>query len=388
LALASQSGLRLWEVATGKERLYHPARRNPFYCIAFSPDGRTLAAGLGGIVRLWDVATGRELLPIPGQRDRIGFVRLSADGRTVTTLPGEAGETNPGGDTTLRYWDAHTGMELAPPPGQDRTFPAFDSLTGDADLSADGKTLASLGKDSAVHLWDVASGKELHKIPYEGEAVCQFSPDGELVLLRSRDRKARDGVPVRGEFWQVKTGKSLGQFETLFGPVVFSPDGKLLAYRSFTTVYIVDVSTHRELRRIETDAGAVQVITFSPDGKTLAGTGRRPPENRRPPPEIRMWDVATGAQKASLATEQFKEKHRWLDYKLVFTPDGKSLVTSDGRGQIFFWNAATGTLRLELATGQSSLIQLAFSADGDVMLTADFTTGLVWNVRELLKENR
>jgi WD40 repeat protein len=187
----------------------------------------------------------------------------------------------------------------------------------------------------------------------------------------------------------VKTGKSLGQFETAWGRIAFSPDGKLLAYRSsVTTIHIVDVSTHRELRRIGTDGRPVEVITFSPDGKTLAGTAMMPPQIGMPPPDIRMWDVATGAQKASLATEQLKEKHKRYIFHLVFTPDGKSLVTSNVLGQVFFWNAATGTLRLELATGQSALIQLAFSADGDVMLTADYTTGLVWNVRELLKENR
>lgn len=103
-------------------------------------------------------------------------------------------------------------------------------------------------------------------------------------------------------------------------------------------------------------------------------------------PGIRLWDVATSKEKPALDTDQIKKKQRsntlWL-----FTPDGKYIVTSN-IGQIIFWELATGALRLELATGLSNPWQLALSADGNVLLTAEGGTALVWDVRELLKGNQ
>ena len=376
VALASQSGLCLWEVATGKELWHRPAYQNQLSSIAFSPDGRTLAAGMGGLVRLWDVATGRELLPVPAHRDRIGFVRLSPDGRTVMTAPGVHGEDGPGPSATVfRYWDARTGMELAPPAGQGPELPPFESLRINADLSADGKTFAAPGNDRAVHLWDVASGKELRKVAFDGEGwagCCQFSPDGKLLLLQ---RGAKGGL------WEVETGKLLDELPTSAADHSFSPDGKVLASCLWPPegVRLLDTSTRRELHRLQTP-GKLGAFTFSPDGKTLAWVGRVRPE-------MRLWDVATGKEKAALAAGQPQGMREWNVVRLAFTPDGKWLVGGGVGGTVCFWDPATGALRQEVATGHSFVTELALSADGKVLLTADYETGLVWDVPELLKGN-
>jgi WD40 repeat protein len=383
LALASQDDLHLWEVTTGRE-LWHYGYPT-FFSVAFAPDGRTLAAGRDSMVRMCDVATGRELVPAPGQRDPIGFVRLSPDGRTVTTTFGLASEDGPNDRATrFRYWDARTGMELAPLPGQARTFPPLNHLGRDADLSADGKTLAVRGKDQAVHLWDVASGKELHRIAFEGEpGNCQFSPDGKLLLLQRFDHKALPDSFAKGGVWEVETGKPLGELVTGSAPHVFSPDGKVLATWWVSDgggVSLLDISTRRELHRLAAAGRPVGAFTFSPDGKTLVGICRQRPE-------IRMWDVATGTEKPALAAWKPDERPRLTVERLAFSPDGKWLVGGASGGTVCFWDAATGALRQEVATGHSFLLQLAFSADGKLLLTSDYETGLVWDVPELLKGN-
>jgi WD40 repeat protein len=374
VALASQSGLCLREVATGKELWHRPAHDNTLSSIAFSPDGRTLAAGKFGLVRLWDVATGRELVPVPAHRDLIGFVRLSPDGRTVMTAPGVHGEDGPGPSATVfRYWDARTGMELAPPAGQGPELPPFKSLRINADLSADGKTFAAPGDDRAFRLWDVASGKELRKVAFEGDGgCCQFSPDGKLLLLQ---RGAQGGL------CEVETGKLLGELPTCAADHSFSPDGKVLASCLWPPegVRLLDISTRRELHRLQTP-GKLGVFTFSPDGKTLAWVCRVRPE-------IRMWDVATGKEKAALAAGQPQGMREWNVQRLAFTPDGKWLVGGGVGGTVCFWDPATGALRQQVATGHSTVTELAFSADGKVLLTGDYETGLVWDVPELLKGN-
>src|SRR5262249_37825527 len=77
--------VRLWQVASGQLMLTaRGAGTAAAWCVAFSPDGKTLAAGLeSGEVRLWDVATGRERYRLVGHGGRVRFVGFHPDGRSL-----------------------------------------------------------------------------------------------------------------------------------------------------------------------------------------------------------------------------------------------------------------------------------------------------------------
>jgi WD40 repeat protein len=67
------------------------------YAVAFSPDGRLIAsAGDDRVVRVWDSATGRERLRLRGHHDSITRLAFSPDGRFVASC---------GSDRTVRVWD-------------------------------------------------------------------------------------------------------------------------------------------------------------------------------------------------------------------------------------------------------------------------------------------
>jgi WD40 repeat protein len=383
LALSCQNGLRLWEVATGKELWRLPIDGNQLFDITFSPDGKTLAGALISMVRMWDVSTGREICPIPEHRDGIGFVRLSLDGSTVTTegqaLAGVPGSGGPGKDApSLRYWQARTGMRMVPRRGEEHRFPPL------ADLSADGKTLVSWGKVNSLHLWDVATGKELNHVTYKGEvSICKLSPDGKILVLGIRERKASVvDDDVRLEVWQVGTGKFLGELEGHHGwvySVCFSPDGKRLASvgRKDKTVRLWDVNGRKELFKFPLGEIWTWTVAFSPNGLVLAGAGIGD--------EIRLWDLKLGKEMPKLSNKLVKKKHHSGVYAMIFAPDGKTLITTDNDGRIFFWDVATGELRLEWMAHQFRVSVLAMSNDGKILLSRGGTTALVWDVAELLK---
>jgi WD40 repeat protein len=94
LAAATEFGdVKLWDMTTGKTeaRVKGSAR-----CLAFTPDGQTLAAGGANGVRLWDVATQRERALFEGRGDKVNAIAFTADGRTLA-----AGCS----DGTVKLWD-------------------------------------------------------------------------------------------------------------------------------------------------------------------------------------------------------------------------------------------------------------------------------------------
>ena len=176
-----------------------------------TPDGRTLVAACSEpILRSWDVRTGRELRPLAGHEETVAFVRLSRDGRSAVSF---------GSDRTLRTWDVKTGKEISrlPRDKSDKLTEVF-AAADFAALSPDGKLLAARvknppGKPAAftVLLFDLASGKELHRLPgHEPWLVgAEFTPDGRTLVTWDDEQVVR--------LWDVATGEKSKQYSLAEG---------------------------------------------------------------------------------------------------------------------------------------------------------------------------
>src|SRR5262249_36343670 len=100
----TDNSLCLVDAATGRQRWLHKGGGNTLVVTAsFSPDGKLLATGGGDQpVRLWDVASGKERHTLPGHDGRILRLAIAGNGQTVATG---------GFDGTVRLWDPATGKE-------------------------------------------------------------------------------------------------------------------------------------------------------------------------------------------------------------------------------------------------------------------------------------
>jgi WD40 repeat protein len=140
--------VKLWEVATGKERASFALGVLPF-CLAFSSDGKTLAVGtdiagledLGsGQVHLWDLAAGTKRSVFAAHfNEPVAALAFSPDGKTLATG---------GAHKTVCLWDVTKQQRRA-------TLSGHEKRIGSLAFSPDGKTLATGSFDKTVRLWDL-----------------------------------------------------------------------------------------------------------------------------------------------------------------------------------------------------------------------------------------
>ena len=286
LATADSSGdetVRLWDPATGQP-VGAPLPAYAFGGLAFSPDGRLLATATDsvtdadhrGTVRLWDPATGQPVgSPVPvdptGQNNLLYGVAFSPNGKLLA-----AGD----GDGTAVLLDLVTGK---------RSSLIADASGGSVNgvaFSPDGQLLGTAGDDGTVRLWAVATGQPVGSpLPADtGENGSvngvAFSPDGKLLASADGDGTVR--------LWDVATGKPVGSpmitpgttsETTGAGEVVFSPDGKLLASADTDgTVQLWDPATGKPVgsplpASVAALNGIMFGLAFSPDGQLLATAG-------------------------------------------------------------------------------------------------------------------
>jgi WD40 repeat protein len=358
---ASSQFLQIWEVASGKQTLRGEVGR--VLVLAFAPAGKALATGdESGSVEVWSPDTGKRLRRhrrLPGMVGALVFpapdklLAVAWQGTQVSTWdltggrklssfrgPGKAHNTaaafSPHGRTLalggdngiISLRDPATGKEHKQLRGHTE---GIYSLT----FSPGGRTLASGGRDDMVRLWDLPSGKQravLSDSP-AGLPFAVFSPDGKTVATGGGNGQHR----VR--LWDAATGKEREPFPGHGSPVTsaaFSPDGRLVATAAWDRrdrmVYFWDHQTGRLLRRLRAHDDGVRALAFSADGKLLATAGWMQD------PDVRLWDLATGAPRGRLK--------RVGDVRLAFSPDGKWLA-ADAR-DICLWKLHTRKEALHL----------------------------------------
>jgi WD40 repeat protein len=335
------------------------------FSLAFSPDGKTLAAG-GRNVSLFDVATGREKASFKGGSP----VAFSPDGKTLAAASD---------NQTVKLWDLSTGKAKASfKAHQESSLSGIFSLGFSPDskfLACGTGTSASNGQPSGgeVILWDIATGRErpllrdpiklritarslsyLHKSEGVPKRVClklaalngkEFRTEEELdrelpsVLEKILDRNERTKYldVIRLEIRPVQEGL----LSWVMG-VAFTPDGKTLACGDVHgNVHLWDVQTRKRTKTLqkfnphgrEEDINGVYSVAFSPDGKLLAtGTLRG----------IKLWNVQTGENVAGL------NRPLGTVWSVVFSPDGKTVASAGSKTVIGMRDPREGdpTLRL------------------------------------------
>src|SRR5262249_43635077 len=201
-------------------------------------DGKRLV-NAGSVIRVWDLEGGKELHPPEGASDSVSSLAYSPDGKTLAACSFRS---------TISLWDPATGKLLG-------TLAGHDSYTRSVQFAPDGK-LVSGGGDSTLRVWDVGAGREVFRFnlhePRAGEKPLQVltmrvSGDGQRLsasCLGFEGPPGPGGENVRLFVWNLTNGKLLGQSEEkgafYFDFPGFSPDGKAVVQREGRDLVLKD----------------------------------------------------------------------------------------------------------------------------------------------------
>jgi len=349
----------------GTSRLQHGGKVNT---LAYSPDGKWLAsAGADAVIRLWDAETGKAGFELQGHQGAVHCLAFvpAGEGKPAEVL------VSAGVDKTIRFWDLNSGRERA----HVINHPEVPTTLA---VSPDGKLLASAGnRESHIFLWKVEDGKEVRrwKAHQGGVTSLAFAADGKT--LASAGQPQRLSVPGKAEepsddygiaLWQTDTGKPRQTFAgqtTHTWAMAFSSDGKLVASAGIDKtkgrcVILWDAETGKQLRTVGERFHLVdpRCLVFSKDGKTLVVGDLI---------QIKFFDTGTGAEQRGLPSA-------FMDHvqALAFSPDSRTLASSDEKGRIMLWDVARRTARLEGRGHTLPLTSVAVAPDGKTIATSTF----------------
>jgi len=280
-----------WDVATGTEGLNLREHVGQAWCVAFSPQGRWVAAGEDRRVRVWNAATGEAVLNPKGHTGQVSSVAFSPDGRLLVSASS---------DGTVRIQDVAEGSEAIVCCGHE------GAVTSVA-FSPDGGRVVSGGEDATVRMWDATTGKQLFEAGDHTAMVTgvAFSPDGRVVASASRDRTVILRDATTGE-----VGHAL-EHDAAVLSIAFSPRANHVAVVSGGSIVLRDAATGAAVRTFAVHGAETAV--FSPDGSRMAcgssdGT-------------VTILDADDGDEVATLVG------HTAPVRGLAFSPDGRSLAS-------------------------------------------------------------
>jgi WD40 repeat protein/serine/threonine protein kinase len=363
---ASDKTVKVWNAQTGQQLLTLKGHTNHVSGVAFSADGKRIAAGSAqwtetpkpGEVRVWDAQTGEELVTFKGHAGDIFSLAFSPDGKRLASADW---------GNTIKLWDAESGQELF----------SFKSAGNEVAFSPDGKRLASGVSNGTVKLWDSETGRELRTL--KGHAGMQvhcvvFSPDGKRLASAGADRTAK--------IWNVETGQELIAFKghpNMVQSVAFSPDGTRLASGGGEgTVRIWNATENRGMPNISGANGSVTSMAFSSDGKRYAaaiGSGNWDNAKQTyPDVAVIVCDSQTGKELVRIKGQQ---SH--LIRNVAFSADGKRVISTLDEKTLKVWDSENGQELLTFSEHTKGLTSLAVSSDGKHVASADAGALKVWD---------
>ena len=390
--------LKLWDGVTGEEIRTFDGVAHPVRCVAFTPNGRAIAAAgmvwavdgsfamtfetdaeefyavavrpdgkqiaWGTIAKdpyarqehaviVCDVETRKQTRKLRGYTDKVNAVAFIPDGTRIVS--GSA-------DGTIKLWDTATNEEVI-------TFREHTAAVNSLAFSPGGRRLVSASSDGTVKVFGTAGrvyrlGDDSRGLSLES---ARFSPDArQLTVAGAAKIMIWENSEGRWRLAQTKplpkhSSTSSSFLNLAASQVAFSDENRAV-------LVVWDIAAEREVFRSDppSQGGELTWFGFSPDGGKIAAIYVRGSRYRAHENEVRVWDLCSGATVFTFGAERVGAGGQPM---VTFAPDGSKFA---------FWSAKPGPLCLfDAATGKEigrsekdwkSVPQHVFSPDGQHVL--------------------
>jgi len=362
-------------------------------CAAFSPDGKTVAAGFSdGNLILYSTISGNPisihkhhthsvscLIFLPGEDQLVaGYV----DGRIIVLnldspekpflLEEHSGSVNclaysPAGDLlasassdqSIILWDAN--RKTAP-----RKFYGHTAPVWTIDFSPDGQLIASGSSDENIIIWSTTSGKVISRLTgHLGKVNClTFSNDSTMILSGGENGKLTLWNASLAEPLLTQQGHLLPVLSVCFYP----GDRKFISASEDNSVIIWDTRSGSQEKTLAQHTSSLYCIDFSPSGSQLAIGSRDG--------SIQIWDIDTNK------TIQTIFGHKGSVHNLAFTADSSSLFSVSRMDQITLWDIRSATRIFTCAGHSDRVVSMKVSGDRSTLVSGSLDgTVIQWDAQ-------
>jgi WD40 repeat protein len=341
--------MRLWDTLDQREVVL-PCDSQVIFSVAWSPDGKRLAAGgyryedTRNVIHLWNVPEGEAAwespLALEGHTDFIYGLAWSPGGEVLAAADWSGAAI---------LWSPLTSTRPL------QILPGHSAGVRSLAWSPDGLQLASGGEDGSIRVWGAPVTPPIHTMTIPTPQASSGLPDWSRQPVTSANAQSLAPLAALGR----------GTVRDM----AISPDGSLAAVASGSRVWLYDPLTWQLLSSLPfPNNGEVAGIAWSPDGSKLAATG----EIHRvwlPLDIVRtaIWDTATWQTQTVLEEPSGGVALAATPADLAFSADSQWLLTPYGY-ELIEWNLSTAQTRREMSTESIEwpvVFSLALTPAGD-----------------------
>ncbi len=371
----SSQAIRLWDVETGELQSEKAGHTEWVSSLAYTDDGKKLfSTSADQTVRVWDVAGDAPTKTLRGHELEVW---------SIATSPNKQLFASGGKDGTVHLWTQNAETHDVPYVTSsiplkdaqffgdskrilvlknDNTIAIWDTAT-----LQEKELLTELGNDNtAIHMspdsrWCLAVTRNLDIKVYEFKResiitrLSAQSPAAEItVLADGKTLAVSDPGSIR--FWSTDTWDQVREF-SMAGPqrpLIVSPSGKLGGYASGGRVHLWDIEANKRIGKKQAHKRGGH-FAFSHDSKLMASVSNDG--------SMGMWTTDESMSSNGPLSGHLKGVH-----SVLFTPDNSRLVTGSGDHEIIrLWDIATNE-QVATLSGEGYLVyQLRCSLDGNAL---------------------
>jgi WD40 repeat protein len=248
-----QQTIQVWNLESGKLVRSFPAHANWVSALAISPDGQLLASsGMEGTIKIWYLSTGTLLGTM--RSGRVSCLAFSPNGLSLASGSrmihwADGAISQPG----IQFWDVASQEPLQLRLG--------DKPVGAIAYSPDGQLIVA-GRMS-TDIWQLSTEQRIHILDSGELTSLLFSAEGETLVTGSSATKV----------WQVSSGKLIGNLKSGAADLALSPDRQLMLTAAGGAVNFWRWQTRLLLGTLRGSVYSGLVIDFALDGQAIVTGG-------------------------------------------------------------------------------------------------------------------